>query len=460
MPQFINPDDIRTMFSRAMSQMYKREVPQYGLLMDLVADVNAKVLEENPALKRRLEDDGEIQRLDVERHGAIRLGTEYELKTIARLFAVMGMYPVGYYDLAAAGTPVHSTAFRPVTDESLRRNPFRIFTSLLRLDLIADVELRQEASQILARRSIFTSRALALIEVAERNGGLAHAEAEEFVLEALEAFRWHSTASVDHKTYANLSRAHRLVADIVCFRGPHINHLTPRTLDIDEVQRRMPLEGIASKEFIEGPPRRRCDILLRQTSFKALDEPIVFETTNGASTQVTHMARFGEIEQRGIALTSGGRRLYDELLSNVQKSDPASHGERLAQAFSAFPDDWETLRVRKLAYFRYEANTSGLRKAAPSESAVSIASLIEDGSLVARPIIYEDFLPVSAAGIFRSNLGAQTTQTYRAAPGQQLFEAALGLPVHDEFALYAAAEAASLDKALTVLGIDAAQVRG
>ncbi len=36
-----------------------------------------------------------------------------------------------YYDLSQAGVPVHSTAFRPI-DELRSRNPFRMFTSLLR----------------------------------------------------------------------------------------------------------------------------------------------------------------------------------------------------------------------------------------------------------------------------------------------------------------------------------------
>ena len=46
------------------------------------------------------------------------------------------MYPVSYYDLSCAGVPVHLTAFRPIDDAALCRNPFRIFTSLLRLELI------------------------------------------------------------------------------------------------------------------------------------------------------------------------------------------------------------------------------------------------------------------------------------------------------------------------------------
>jgi len=68
----------------------------------------------------------------------------------SRLFAVMGMAPVAYYDLSAAAVPVHSTAFRPIKDEARRRNSFRVFTWLLRLDLIEDIELRREAAALAA----------------------------------------------------------------------------------------------------------------------------------------------------------------------------------------------------------------------------------------------------------------------------------------------------------------------
>ena len=99
----VSPDEIRKGFSKAMSDMYRDEVPLYGALMELVAETNAHVLDTQPQLAQQLQRTGEIQRLDMERHGAIRLGTAAELATISRLFAVMGMQPVGYYDLTPAG---------------------------------------------------------------------------------------------------------------------------------------------------------------------------------------------------------------------------------------------------------------------------------------------------------------------------------------------------------------------
>ncbi|WP_044099233.1 2-oxoadipate dioxygenase/decarboxylase HglS [Xanthomonas citri] len=445
---FISPDQIRSWFAQAMSDMYRTEVPLYGDLMSLVAQVTAQTLQANPALAQRLQRNDERARLDLERHGAIRVGTAAELATLRRLFAVMGMQPVGYYDLSVAGVPVHSTAFRPIDEAALSANPFRVFTSLLRLELIEDAALREQAQQILQQRQIFTVGALQLIERYEQQGGLDADQARQFVAEALETFRWHGDATVSLPTYRALSQAHKLIADVVSFHGPHINHLTPRTLDIDAAQEQMQRAGIDAKAVIEGPPRRRVPILLRQTSFKALEEPVRFVGDDGQPEHGTHTARFGEIEQRGLALTPKGRALYDALLAQARDADGAGstgtdYATRLQTAFVAFPDDEALLRQEGLGYFRYALTDAG--RADPAQvAAMPAETAIALGLVSADPIIYEDFLPVSAAGIFQSNLGGAEQRAYAAHSSKRSFEQALGAQVHDEFALYAQLERESL----------------
>lgn len=149
----------------------------------------------------------------------------------------------------------------------------------------------------MSRRTIFSPRAVALVERFEHDGGLNPHAATEFVAEVLETFRWHSDTLTDSATYARLHGAHRLIADVACFRGPHINHLTPRTLDIDAAQAEMQAPGMDAKDVIEGPPRRTVPILLRQTSFKALEEQVLFNDSAGGRSGA-HTAHFGEIEQR------------------------------------------------------------------------------------------------------------------------------------------------------------------
>nr|WP_234896137.1 VOC family protein [Sinorhizobium meliloti] len=440
-----------------MSLMYREEVPAYGTLMELVARVNGETLSADATLKGRLEATDSLERISEERHGAIRLGTPAELSMMRRVFAVMGMYPVGYYDLSTAGVPVHSTAFRPVGDAALKHNPFRVFTSLLRLDLISDEALRAEAEAILKERRIFTSGAVELTEKAERDGGLDKADAERFVAEVLETFRWHDEANVSAGMYERLHDAHRLIADVVSFKGPHINHLTPRTLDIDRVQALMPEYGIAPKAVVEGPPTRKCPVLLRQTSFKALEEPVSFRDSDGSWKTGSHTARFGEIEQRGIALTPKGRGLYDRLLDESRKIvRPAADGSNareyeaaLAQVFEAFPDSWAELREAGLGYFSYSLTDKGRRTKLPGRR--DLNSLIADGLVQFDPIVYEDFLPVSAAGIFQSNLGDGAQQEFETSPNQKRFETDLGVAVLNEFDHYAGIEQASIEGCLKAL---------
>ncbi len=453
---FLTADALRAKFAAALSVMYRAESPQYRALSDLVARINRHTLAADHELARKLVDAGEIERLEVERHGAIRLGSAQELATLRRLFAVLGLAPVGYYDLSSAGIPVHSTAFRPIGREALRASPFRIFTSLLRLDLIEERELKREAAATLAARNIFTPHLLRLLKQAEEAGGLDAAQADGFVVEAVRIFHWRGEARVSAQNYRKFASAHPLLADILCFDTPHINHLTLATLDIDAVHATMATsETLTPKAIVEGPPGRRCPILLRQTSFKAVPEPVRFKDETGV-----HTARFGEVEQRGVALTAKGRSLYDRCLAEANAFPLGADGEnageymtRLRTCFAAFPDDVETLRAERLAFFRYVVEPDGAQKLKGASPPFTMEALLRARCVRLEPITYEDFLPVSAAGIFRSNLSQAGQKQMSGGADRRAFETALGAAVLDELALYEEEQAVSRTAALDALGL-------
>lgn len=455
---FVSSEYIRNRFARIMSDMYKSEVPLYGELLDLVNDINDEVLSNSKDIKAQLVRTGENSRLNMERHGAIRLGKPSELFTMRRLFKVMGMFPVGYYDLATAGVPVHATAFRAIENTALNQAPFRVFTSLLRLDLIDDAQLQSSIKTILDRREIFTDKVLGLIDKWEAQGGLHKDDAEIFVREALETFRWHETATVDYEMYEALLEQHRLIADVVAFKGPHINHLTPRTLDIDKVQECMEARNISPKDNIEGPPPRKCPILLRQTSFKALSEKVRFKNSDGEGKKGNHKARFGEIEQRGAAVTQKGLDLYNELLFKTREAIGGSptaenasvYNTILLENFKNFPDTYQELYSKELAYFHYF--TTDKVKEIPKDrvyTKADVNDLLVDGYLRIEPMVYEDFLPVSAAGIFASNLGTDDAKRqYTKTSNQAQFEKYLGHPVYDLMKWYDEMQEETLLKSL------------
>lgn len=442
---------IRSDFAQKMSLMYGKEVPLYKTLVDIVALINKEKLQDQPIADS-------IERITAERHGAIRLATYDELKIIARLFAVMGMFPVDYYDLSVRNLPVHSTAFRPIDMEELNKNPFRIFCSVLRMDLL-DNKTLSLAKKYVETRQIFSKRLIQLIELYEQDGFNAR-QVAEFLDEAVTVFQWHDEAVVSKKDYEELLSVNGLIADIIGFKGPHINHLTPRVLDIDLLHERMKSLGHVMIPNIQGPPKRECDILLRQTSFQALNEATSFPEGDGTYKSGHHRARFGEIEQRGIALTPKGRELYDRLLNQVEAKKQNADSEQLYKeilqsVFEEFPDDIEQIRLQELGYFNYIIADSFNKSVANIEDADTLETLLQKGYIKAKPITYEDFLPVSAAGIFQSNLveGSKALIEHAASSHQLEFEEGLGQKVMNSFHLYASEQQKSVRTLEQVLGI-------
>ncbi|KAF9878829.1 hypothetical protein CkaCkLH20_03729 [Colletotrichum karsti] len=479
---YVDADTLRTTFALAMSAMYKAEVPLYGDLIQIVQKVNQDAQEKKAqGLEGSATMDASIERLSLERHGAIRLGTPKELHTIRRIFGLMGMSAVGYYDLSVAGLPMHATCFRPTSTESLERNPFRVFTTLLRPELLKSGTARAVALDLLSRRNIFSNALVDLLDRAEhsQDGRLTPEQGERFVVEALRTFSWQPLAAATNEEYALLREEHPILADIACFRSSHINHLTPRALDITAAQAAMLAAGMAVKSRIEGPPPRKCPVLLRQTSFLALQEGIRF-AVSGRDEFVDgfHKARFGEIEERGAAVTPAGRKLYDNLLdetmstakSSGRASDPAAMDEILKTTFEQYPDDWDSLRRRGLVYSEYRCRDDAISKLGRisgleiTEGNSLLDRLVSEGVLEALPITYEDFLPFSAAGIFQSNLqsgnSSNSAMQKEEAPKPDLegYEKALQCSVLDANDLYAQAERKSLERCAEELGLSSKDI--
>lgn len=402
--------ELRSRFAAALSRMYGREVPEYTTLVEVTEQVNADHLAAHPDTAERL---GSIGRVTAERHGAIRVGSPAEMHDVAVLFAGFGMYPVGFYDLreATPPVPVVSTAFRPIDPHELARNPFRVFTSMLTTSdrRFFDTDLQRQLDGFLARRRLFPDVLLSLARRTADDGGLDEQQAQRFVALATSVFEL-SHEPVDLGWYRELERVSAVAADIGGVTSTHINHLTPRVLDIDDLYARMSARGVTMIDRIQGPPRWDGPaVLLRQTSFRALAEPRRFALPDGSVTDGALRVRFGEVEARGIALTPSGRALYDELMD----ADPSNANGLWDRRFPASEDE---LEKHEAAYFTYH-----------------------DG--VREPIVYEDFLPKSAAGIFRSNLDTDTDTAVSATGSGTDFSraslaAAIGRDIHDPYELY------------------------
>ncbi|MBA4138801.1 MAG: hypothetical protein C0518_15960 [Opitutus sp.] len=249
------------------------------------------------------------------------------------------------------------------------------------------------------------------------------------------------------------------------------------------------------KDSTEGPPTN-VPVLLRQDSYKALTEPVQFSNTDGTTVNATHTARFGEIEQRFYATTAKGRELYDRCFAaadaakekhpGLAKKDFVAYEKLAAEAFAPFPRTLIELVEQGLVFARFSATESGraaakrgelrtrLRGWSPlSPAATGVAgdsdahlkaetnrllALARNGYVAIEGLRYEDFLPVSAAGIFASNLsqyGTQSTAHAKPTYTQAQLEEILGRKIIEPNKSYAALEAESRAETLRELGLAA-----
>ena len=517
---FVDPRVLQDRLFAALSTMFAGEVPLYGGALAVNEACNAAACRLLAARFPGLRAGVAPAALGAERHGAIRIGRPDEYRQVGRLFACFAMEPHGFYDMTSVGAkrqPIIATAFR-----SRRRPEHRMFCSLLVTDGFS-ADVRRRIEEALAPRDVLGDEARRLLDRHDRNGGLDADEGAALVGECVgRIFAWTGRGG-PHELYRDLVAADmRIAADIACFPSHHLNHLAFNSLAIDlftaamrrclaerddawfraragavlagladrtdaalvrlllpGVPAALPtgeavpaavVEGIAAdladrlgtepfalhrlphtgfKESTEGPPAD-VPVLLRQDSYRALTEPVSFGLLAGGTVAGSHTARFGEVEQRGYACSLQGRALYDDCLA--RGSDGA--------AFAPLGRSADELFARGQIVGRYRPTAAGLAaRAAGARLTGDLEVLLAAGLVSREPLRYEDFLPVSAAGIFASNLrqvaGSAATAPAAARTRGEL-ETILGRTIIDPVAADTETEAASIRETLERLGIASA----
>jgi uncharacterized glyoxalase superfamily metalloenzyme YdcJ len=293
----------------------------------------------------------------------------------------------------------------------------------------------------------------------------------DFVTRAERAL--HSLLRSASRDYLKLHFKHLSWAEIEAFdegeasRANISNWVTELTQRLQRADLALPqLNHAGFKDFTEGPAED-TPVLLRQDSYKALTEPVQFHQPDGTVIDARHTARFGEIEQRFYATTPKGRALYDECLAaadamrqaqpDLIKTDFSAYQGAYAQCFAPFPKTLIELLREGLVYGCYSVTPTGLGAAQVNAVPdVDLLELVERGYIYAEGVRYEDFLPISAAGIFASNLGqygTKSTADTKPIYTQQMLEAIMGKPIIDANVTYRGQEAESLLRVYRELGI-------
>jgi uncharacterized glyoxalase superfamily metalloenzyme YdcJ len=233
-----------------------------------------------------------------------------------------------------------------------------------------------------------------------------------------------------------------------------------------EVFQLVTLRHAGYKDFTEGPSED-TPVLLRQDAYKALTEPVTFTEADGSTIESTHTARFGEIEERFYACTPAGRAMYDRCLAeadgarerdpSLPKRDWDAYERAYAAPFAPFPKTLPALVAQGLVFARFAPTPAG--EAAARTGSIGTTDLVEltrQGLVTCEGLRYEDFLPVSAAGIFASNLnqyGTASTARVRPTYSKSTLEQVMGKPIVEATDVYAGIDAASRLDAWSVLGL-------
>ncbi len=129
-----------------------------------------------------------------------------------------------------------------------------------------------------------------------------------------------------------------------------------------------------------------------------------------------------------------------------------------AKPFAPFPKTLPALLAQGLVFGRYTVTAQGLA-AKGTIKTTDLAELIRLGYVDYEGLRYEDFLPVSAAGIFASNLnqyGTKSTAAAKPVYTQAMLEEILGRQIVDPNETYARLEAESVRQVFAQLGLSMA----
>lgn len=457
MAKFLSPSEIRSLLVASLVEVFESQMPIYREMREVVEAVNHRAVENDPTLAEH------VKKLGVIMHGAVRVASSTELHTLARVLKVMGLYPYNYYDLRK-GVSVNSTAFRAKTRDELLENGFRLFVSMLDLDCIHS-DYHEMVNEIIERRNIFHNDLMQLVLTSEMNGGLTLEEAKQFVTESMKIFVRPKKAAISLPTYEKLLSVNGVLGHILVSNAVALNHLTPCVANVHEGHREMVKKGIKTIPAVQGPPEG-WSILLNQTSCVAPAVELDFPNNEDEGfTKGFHQETFIEMEERHVALTPKGRGMYDEMLElaingvTMQKSETgydAHYYHLLSQAFADFPKDLKLMREKELAFFIYQSTELGLKTPTETLAELTLEELITNKYVVAVPQFYEDFLPKSAEGIFRSNVGEEkmTTVAVQKSDSQRRFEEALGRPVLNMYDYYQKLQFESLAETCNELGLE------
>lgn len=313
MRTLLTPARIRRLFLAAATRKFASNVPDFVALRNMVRKHGG-----------RFQND----------HGAIRTADPAICELFVRAAAVMGLRRE--LDYAFPAKKLVSFDLQAIGEDAAQ---FKIFVSQVDLAAFpADVAALIRADCAASARAVDHAPLLALIEKAERHGGLAQRDADRFVDHVVQRLMTRNGAPLKRATLEAVARISGEAASALAL-GPDFNHITIDVRaagyrSIDAMTAAMRKLGFRMLPAIQGAAGSK----LRQTATMAATMATPVREADGTPGIAFTEKQFVEIIERGQAVNAQGGKLWrQDGRPLIFRNFLASNAEKIFDAASTKP---------------------------------------------------------------------------------------------------------------------------
>lgn len=428
--RLVDSDELRSRYIKRVNDHFYIKNHEYAIISDVIKDINNIEMIKSPILLEKLKKQGErdfyIQELELH----YKIINQIDLSIVCRIFAVLGLFPVGFILQGSLQNPVPCTLFRPINNSNAKKHYIRIKLSYA---------YASKAYNKTQNDKVDTSKTCQnlkqYIDKFEKNSYFIDSDIEKFLEEVIDYLHPEfNTSKVAQETHNRFLRDGNSICEI---RFPTLS-LT-RTLsmirkykfDIDctvnlPEARKYPLLYNLAKIFLKSP-----NICPDQTNVQ-----------NDALSQI-------QLVQRGIALTPKGKSQYSKILAEffLEQNQCNKKNDNLQRSinrnFRKFPDSTSQLYQEGLAYFSFKLKPNIDVSNDKNWNKEDLTDLIYSNHVDVMPIMFDGLMDTQALKI---NQLDELVKAHKCA-----FEEKLECAIQDEHEYYLMLQHQSMQQCLAAL---------
>lgn len=437
MIRWVESDEIRLKYVQMISDLFHSRYSVYGVVFDIVRDVNNMALIQNASLYDEMVKKGQKQTFSQELSAHYILFNPGDLGIIRRIFAVMGLYPVGFYNLDLNGKSLASTLFKPLNKIALKQQPFRITVSLANQSF--DNECEQH--NVPKNRLDLSEKFLGLLQKFEKYSALNELDVHYFIQELQENLH-----KPDYDMQCCEQRPFRSsmnqIRESIMIRSTSL-----ACLNLPKVIEELKHFDLYAIDDLDGPSDRKHPLLFNKMNINLRSKHPDHQKSDSDNQNIPVFTI--QLEQRGLALTAKGHQFFKSILSNLKsRLEPRTRlslvqkRKLMNQVFKRFPDSSYSLYRKGLAYFTFSVNPEIEIIDDRYWTEEDLPRLIRSKRILLTPLIFEDIY---------SSYSVHASSSFDFVEEKKSFEAYLGTCIHDEMRYYVLCQEQSLQTCLAIL---------